>query len=299
MLLDAAIEEVRHMCVLLRFGDMRLAPPDLAHRLGQGVCGPGREGDLDRQTLLVGGHRHDQQIGRGRSAGWVRPVEAVERGALGQGMGQLAGPVCAEVQVDDGVAILKGPVRPVDGGRRHELVRLAAGVRVGDGGGGRRGVMGGRPMDDGVVARLHPVPASVPIHGEIAPTDRGDPGVPVDRSETRLQVRHELQCGAWRRIPPVQKGVDPNGREPVPGGQCDERHQVPIVGMHAARPDEPDDVQGPTALHGSRTGSDQCRPVKVRAVVDRGVDPGQVLQDWASGAQVQVPHFGVTHLSRW
>ena len=71
--LDAAVEEVRDVRVLLGLGDVELAPAGLAHRLGQRARGLGREGDEDGQPLLVLGHRHDEEVvGRGRPAGDVR-----------------------------------------------------------------------------------------------------------------------------------------------------------------------------------------------------------------------------------
>ena len=43
---------------------------------------------------------------------------------------------------------------------------------------------------------------------------------------------------------------------------------------------------------------EEGRALEERAVGDRGVDPGQVLEDGPAGTQVEVPHLGVAHLSR-
>ena len=65
---------------------------------------------------------------RGRGAGRRRRSKRVEVLAVGEGVGQLAGPVGAEVRVDDRVAVANAAVDAVDDGRRDELVVLAAGV---------------------------------------------------------------------------------------------------------------------------------------------------------------------------
>ncbi len=52
-LLDAAVEEVRDVGVLLRLGNVQLTPPEPGQVSGQRVDGDGREADADRE--LVGG----------------------------------------------------------------------------------------------------------------------------------------------------------------------------------------------------------------------------------------------------
>ena len=64
--------------------------------------------------------------GAGRPPG-AGPVEAVER-RIGEGVGQLAGPVGPEVGMDDRVAVADAAVDAVDDRRADELVVLAAGV---------------------------------------------------------------------------------------------------------------------------------------------------------------------------
>ena len=66
--LDATIEEVRDVGVLLGLGDVELAPARLRERLCERAGSLGRERHLDRQPFLVGGHRHDEQAGRRRAA---------------------------------------------------------------------------------------------------------------------------------------------------------------------------------------------------------------------------------------
>ena len=109
---DAAVEEVGDVGVLLGLGDVELAPAGLGEGLGERARLLGPEGDEDRQAGLVFGHRHDEQVGRGRPARRRAPVEAVERRAVDQGVGELARAVGAEVGVDDRLASARSPSWP-------------------------------------------------------------------------------------------------------------------------------------------------------------------------------------------
>ena len=88
-LLLAAVEEVRHVGVLLGLGDVQLAHAALGERRRERHLGPrGRERDREREVLLVLGHRHD----------------AVARDVGEASRDDLAHPVGAEVEADDAVA---------------------------------------------------------------------------------------------------------------------------------------------------------------------------------------------------
>ena len=65
----------------------------------------GREGDLDRQARLVLGHRHDEEVARRRRARRAPSGRSRRSRRRRQRVGQLAGPVGAEVAVDDRVAV--------------------------------------------------------------------------------------------------------------------------------------------------------------------------------------------------
>ena len=98
--LDAAVEEVRDVRVLLGLRDVALPPARVGDRVGERADDLGRERDLGRQAGLVLGHRDDQEPRGRRAAGGRGPVEPGERRAVGEGMGQLARPVGPEVGVD-------------------------------------------------------------------------------------------------------------------------------------------------------------------------------------------------------
>ena len=126
-LLDAAVEEVRDVGVLLRLGNVQLTPAEPGQVRGQRVDGDGREADADRE--LVGGlvlrQRRNRQRGH-RLA--VERVEVAER----EGLGQLTRAIGTEVQVHDRVAVGHRAARLEDG-RLDELVSFAAFVGRCDG----------------------------------------------------------------------------------------------------------------------------------------------------------------------
>jgi hypothetical protein len=159
--------------------------------------------------------------------------------------------------VDDRIAIGEGAVGDtVDDGRGDELVGLAPVVgRLDRGAGGWR-VMSGLAMDDRVIAPFGPVPALVAIHREVAPPDGRDPGIGVRRGETGLEVGDEAERRARRRVATIEQRMDANGADTLPGGQLGERDEVTVVGMDAARADEPDHVERTAPFASSLAGRD-------------------------------------------
>ena len=90
--------------------------PASRERCGQRRAVSGGKATSDRQAGLVLGHGDDEQaIGAGRPSGAVRSKPS--KSGVGEGVGQLAGPVGPEVRVDDGVAVADAAVDAVDDGR--------------------------------------------------------------------------------------------------------------------------------------------------------------------------------------
>jgi hypothetical protein len=81
------------------------------------------------------------------------------------------------------------------------------------------------------------------------------------------------------------------------GGGADHRVQVPLVAVDAARRKEPDEVERAIPLPRVREGSLEDGVLRERSVLHGAVDAREVLVDDPPGAQVQVPHLGVPHLS--
>src|SRR4051812_18367425 len=114
-------------------------------------------------------------------------------------MGQLAGPVRPKVGMDDRIIVADDAVDALDDSRSDELVVLAAGVR-----GLHRRCRGdgalAHGVDDGVVALLDALPATVTIHAEPSPAKRCDSCVGVGGGEPRFEIANVAEGGPWRRV---------------------------------------------------------------------------------------------------
>ena len=297
--LDAAVEEVGHVGILLGLGDVELVPAGLGEGLRQRSRRLGWEGDEGRQPGFVLGHRHHQQIGRRRVPGRRAAIEALERATVRQRMGELPRPVRPEVGVDDRLARAQPRFEPVDDGRRDELVGLATSVGGLDRRDGRRDVMRRLAVHDGVVAALDPVPAGVAIHRPVPPPDRRDGGVRMGGRQPALEIDDVAERRRGRGVASVEQRVDPDERHPLAPRELGQCHEVPVVGVDAARADEADDAQDAAGLARPGTGLQEGRTLEERAVGDGGVDPGQVLEHRPAGPEVEVADLRVAHLPGW
>jgi hypothetical protein len=82
----------------------------------------------------------------------------------------------------------------------------------------------------------------------------------------------------------------------VSRGQVEHREDVRLVAVHAAGREQAHDVKRPAGLARRGAGRAQLGVGEETAVLDRGVDPGQVLVDDPAGAQIHVPDLGIAHL---
>ena len=152
-------------------------------------------------------------------------------------------------------------------------------------------------VDDRVIARLDPLPAAVAVHREVAPADRRDRRAGVGVSQARLQVEHVPARRRGRRVATVEQRVDAHPGNALARGQLHERDEVAVIGMHAARPDQADDVQRAVGAP-AFAGSEQRGPGEERTVIDRRIDARQVLEHGPAGPEVQVADLRVAHLAR-
>ncbi len=72
---------------------------------------------------------------------------------------------------------------------------------------------------------------------------------------------------------------------------------VILMGMHAARRQQAQQMGGTAAGFQSRDGLQQSRVLGQRAVFDRQIDTGQFLHDDAAGAQIHMADFRIAHLA--
>ena len=177
-LLSATVEEESHMGVLLRLGNAELSIALAGVILGSTHIG-------HREVALFPLH--------------------VGEGGVHKAAGDLPRPVGAEVDKDDGVALLHLAVL----GAHHRLHKLIGhpGIigplyRV-----HRVGILHALAPGHGVVGPLHPVPALVAVHGVVAAHDGGH------LAHAHLfalfhQLFHIALAGSGGHVPAVQEAVD-------------------------------------------------------------------------------------------
>jgi hypothetical protein len=91
--------------------------------------------------------------------------------------------------------------------------------------------------------------------------------------------------------------VDRHPRDPTLLGEVDEREEVPVEPVHAARADQPEQVQRPAVSLDLLARGDERRVLEERAVGDRLRDADHVLEHASAGTQVQVADLAVPHLT--
>ena len=147
-------------------------------------------------------------------------------------------------------------------------------------------------MEDGVQSQLCALPAVVPVHCVVAPGDGGDPGVG--------QLGQVSNGRRGRHVPPVRERMDPGAMgHALPLRELEQRAQVVDVRMDSAVRDEAQQVHVAVPFARAPERGDERLILEERAVRDRAVDALEVLIEHPAGADRQVTHLGVAHLSRW
>ena len=200
-LLGAAVEEESHMGVLLRLGNaelsIALAGDILTEDIGQLPVGEGHQHVGHGGVILGSTHIGHREVA-------LFPLHVGE-GGVHKAAGDLPRPVGAEVDKDDGVALLHLAVLGAHHGL-HELIGhpgiIGPLYRV-----HRVGILHALTPGHGVVGPLHPVPALVPVHGVVAAHDGGH------LAHAHLfalfhQLFHIALAGSGGHVPAVQEAVD-------------------------------------------------------------------------------------------
>ena len=219
----------------------RCSPEGLADR---------RRGDQvvrrQHQVAVVLHHPGVEEV-EGRAA-----VELVE-GLVLEGPGDLDGPVAAEVEEDDRVAVGHLPDRLVvlvddDEGRQELVVDVLVLAVEGLHRLAGRGEVAGLAQDVGLPPPLHDAPVGlVAVHGDDhAPAAGGDevvePVAPVG-AEALLEAVDEGGGGPLADVAAVGQDVDPEVGHAVAGGAVDEGQQLVDVAVDVAVGEEPDQVE--------------------------------------------------------
>ena len=274
--LAPAVEEVRHVRVLLGLGDVQLAQAGSRQRVGQRARQRHVvEGDPRAQRLVVARHRHQQAERRQ------------------QRVADLPRAVGTEVEEHEGIAARDAQAGVAEDDRRDELVGKSLGVARLDCGRRRD-----RPLPHAVDQRrareLGALGAMVAIHRVVAPDDGRD-----DRARARpLRLEPAEQAGRLmgRDVAAVRERMHRDARHARRERAAHDRAQVVDVRMHAAVGDEPGHVQHAAAGLGGRERSLQRGVLGQRAVGHRIADAHEILRDDPPRADVEMADLGVAHL---
>ena len=290
-LLDAAVEEVRDVGVLLGLGQAQIRDAPLGPDVREDAC-PGARRERGRQIELRLVFREADEVELRR----LRPRKVGKPG-FGQRARDLPGAVRPEIEEHDRVPIddrADGLAVLGDHRRLDELVGLAA--RVG-GLDGRRRSLGAQAGGEHqrLVGAGHAVPALVAVHGVVAAGDRGD--LPAEFRERRLEARDVAGRGPGRRVAPVREDVHPDARHAGLARELQESFEVALVRVDPAVGHQPHQVQGRAPAPGVLDGGRERGVLEERSVAQREVDAEQILRHHPPGAERQVPDLGVAHES--
>ncbi len=275
------VEEVSDVGVLLRLPDVELPQAEAREVRWQRVDLDWRECDAHRQLIvgLVLGQGRQRETGGNAAA--IEGVEVRQR----EGGHQLARAVSAEVHVDHRIAVPHRPALANHGGL-DELVAHVAGVGLLDGLAGATGSES-LPVHDRIPCSLRTLPASVPIHSEVAAAHCRDRRSP---REGRLEGRKERPGGAGWSIPPIGEGMQQDALSGQAATPRQLRHgdDLLVDRVDPARTDEAQQVDAGAAREGVVHRTAKRSVLIERAVGDRPVDARQILDHGEAGAQVEV-----------
>ena len=88
-------------------------------------------------------------------------------------------------------------------------------------------------MHDRVVGLLDPVPASVTVHGIVAP-HHGCYFSDADPGDFRFKLRQIFAAALWWGIAAIQQAVDKDIVQPFAPGQLQKGVKVRVVGVYSA-----------------------------------------------------------------
>ena len=288
LLLNAAVEEERNVCVLLGLGNAELGHTQIGDIFAERVLQALRlEGDLHaRNSSIVLRHADVVDL----------RLYALKAGEfrINECTGDLTRTVGAEVCEDDRVVVLDGRALGNDN-RNNELVGYAVCVGL------LHSLVCGSSVlafaeCDSVVRLLYAIPAVITIHCVVT-AGYGCDAADLDSVDLGLQAVDILDTGLRRRVAAVHEAVEANLAQTIAACQLEQRKHVVNVGMHTAVRQQTENVQGgikPLALVDR---AHQSRILEEIAVLDGLGDAGQLLIYNAACTDVGVANLGVAHLA--
>ena len=273
------------MGILFRLSYAQLLQPGPADDLAQGIL----------QILGGKGHRHIQGgvvLGHAGVMNPHGPGGKFPEIPVYKGPGDLPGPVGTEVKEDDAVAVLNQPPAIHQGGLEKFIV-LPPGVALLHRLNRRDGGMAS-PIGQAAVGLLHPLPASIPVHGEVAAGDCSHPAG-ADAGDLLFQLPDVGEGASGGNIPAIQDGMDINFLKAHLCRHLQEGKEMGYVAVHAAVGEKADKMQ--ICLFCLLHCIEQDGIFRQGAILHRQADPGIILVDDPASADVEVAHFGVAHLA--
>ena len=134
----------------------------------------------------------------------------------------------------------------------------------------------------------------IAVHAVVPAAHAGDLRAALRESHQLLEVP---ESGARHGVAAVEHRLDRHVRHALPLGQLEQREQVRVDRMHAPRADQPDEVQRATIRDDTPACVHEHGVREEAAVLDRIVDPNEILLDDTTRAEVQVSDLAVAHLS--
>ena len=278
------------MRVLFRFRNAKLLQPQARHVFADGVDDVFlvEENVEPLEGGVVRGHRRERER-----------LHIALRG-LRENARELARAVVAEVEEDDGVAILNaadgaaGSIRPHDG--LHEFIGDAGGVGVFD---RLHKILRRRalPVNEEVVGLFDALPALVAVHRVVASDHAREHCTLARGGKLLLKALYEPEAALRIRVAPVHEGMNEYLADPFFFSKINKGEEVLEACMHAAVGKESHQMERRIACLcvSEKRGDFGLRGERARLA--GAVDAHEVLIDHAACADVEVADFGIAHLA--
>ena len=243
------------------------------------------------------GHGDKREIFRPRGI-----AEFLEIG-FDEGASGFAGAVGAEIKENHGVIVANHRARDCgfagrgfrgDDGGNDKFVGDAFFVARADGGDGIGEFRIGVALNHGTVRFFDTLPAVVAVHGVVAADDGGDLADAVF-AHLLFERAKEINTAIRRSVAAVHEAVDENALDLIFAGHAQQRVEMFDVRVDAAIADEAEQVQ--LARAATFHGFEKQRLAREFAGGDELINARDVHVHDASGADIQVAHFAIAHLS--
>ena len=143
---------------------------------------------------------------------------------------------------------------------------------------------------------MYAIPAIVAVHGVVTADQRGDATL-AQLGKQGIEAFDGGLCAARGDVTAIQEGVQVDGFGTTLGGQLNHGRDVIFVAVDATFGQQPHDVHGLALAAGGIDGLAQRGILEEVTVTDLFGDAGQLLINHATGTDVDVANFGVTHLT--